>query len=128
MRLVLALVCLALLSFGCKEEGEQVSHTVRFEVSSDTSIARNLVITLHKNLDPAGSEIVLNNTYTDQKLPFSLSSTVTGTKGVESFNFALSAEVKATKYVYLSVYIDGVLRQQTSKLRTDFLGETFIPF
>lgn len=114
--------------WGCKEDGEQVSHTIKFEVNSDTSVARNIVVTLTKNVDPSGSEIILNNTYTNLGLPFTISSTIKGTKGVESFNFALSAEVKTTKYVYLTVYVDGVIRQQTAKLRTDFLGETFITF
>lgn len=123
---------LAVLFFvfsGCdKKRGDTVTHLIRYEVSSDTTAAYTLTVQLIKNYGQGGDEIIANTPQKNVPLPFSTEISISGVKKYDSFNYALTAEVKKTSKITLKVYIDGKLKTQQTGIRMDFLGEHGIEF
>ncbi|MBI3234987.1 MAG: hypothetical protein HYZ42_13290 [Bacteroidetes bacterium] len=117
-----------LFNTGCKKRGDQVTHTLKYEVTSDTTYAYSLTVQLIKNFGQGGDEIIANTPQTDVKLPFVSEIKISGISKYDSFNYALTAEVKKTSKLTLKVYIDGKLKSQQSGIRMDFCGEHGVDF
>lgn len=118
-----------LLNVGCtKKRGDQVTHTLRYEVTSDTTHAYSLTVQLIKNFGQGGDEIIANTPQTNVKLPFVSEIKISGISKYDSFNYALTAEVKKTSKLTLKVFMDGKLKSQQSGIRMDFCGEHGIDF
>lgn len=126
---MLLAAAMVLMVTGCdKKRGDTVSHTIRYEVSSDTTAAYTLTVQLIKNYGQGGDEIIANTPQKNVPLPFSTEIRISGIKKYDSFNYALTAEVKKTSKLTLKVYIDGKLKTQQTGIRMDFLGEHGIEF
>ncbi len=112
----------------CKKRGDAVYHTLKYEVTSDTAYAYSLTVQLIKNFGQGGDEIIANTPQKDVPLPFVFEVKISGIPKYDSYNYALTAEVKKTSKLTLKVYIDGKLKSQQSGLRMDFVGEHGIEF
>lgn len=116
------------INFGCTKRGDSVTHTLKYEVTSDTAFAYTLTVQLIKNHGQGGDEIIANTPQKNIALPFVTEIKISGIPQYDSFNYALTAEVKKTSKLTLKVFMDGKLKSQQSGIRMDFCGEHGIDF